>query len=324
MTISQITIVRKRGSIIKNGYEILSPFFMKVAGFCVSIYLCILSIKLFVLNPGYAYWQTNAFLVWPIILSAFILCVCFFMFIFMKANNSGIYLFDMYVLCCVKCILFLLVFYTSTRSLPDTNMMLKIILCFGFLFIFLEFLHAQTSRNFIGEKTVLAGIMGITFCIIPLMLTVVFFFFFAFYLLYAISIFILFLQGKETKSSILFQCSLIVFLLLLSSLMIPSVGSSSNSRILAYIMFLEIFAVLGCNQLIHLKDKQALGNVAISPLQKFISRSLPKFYCVEDKAVYRNNLPSEAFPMIKGGFMLTIRFTYFTLLAMSIATIWRR
>jgi hypothetical protein len=77
-------------------------------------------VKLFILNQKYAYWQINASLVLPIILGAFVLCVCFALFIFAKMNNSRIYLFNMYLLFCIKYILFLEVFtvFGCTQLIP--------------------------------------------------------------------------------------------------------------------------------------------------------------------------------------------------------------
>ena len=308
---------------MKNGYEILSPYFMKLAGCCVSVYLCIISIKLFVLNPENAYWRTNAFIVWPIILAAFFLCACFFMFVFMKLDNSRIYLFNLYLLCYIKCVLFLLKFILRLHTFSDANMMLKIVLCFAFLFIFLEFLHAQTSRNFIGEKTTLAGTMGIISCIMTLLLTVFQLFFLSYYLLYAMCIFIIFLHGKKVRSSILFQCFLIVVIILLSLLEAIGYSSPSISHYMVYIVLLEVFAVFGCVQIIQLKYKQAPVNDKANPLQKLTALISSKFNCTKSSVSYSNDLQPETFPIIKGVFMLTARFTYFALLARLLTiTIW--
>ena len=309
---------------MKNSYEVLSPFFMKITGFCVSLFLCITCLQLFVLNPGYAYWQTNTLLVWLVIVAAFILCVLFFMFIFMKINISKIYLFSLYMLCGVKCVLFLLMFNMRLRNVSDANTMLKIILCFGFIFIFLEYLHAQTSRNFIREKTVLAGIMGIASCIISIFVLIAVkgnysYNFLIFYLFYALYIFIFSLFGKETKSSILFQCSFITLSFILTPMTI-SYGAPINVT-LVYIAPIEIFAVFCCTQLIPLKNKEEHNDTIINPLQKLTSRVLFKFHYERNSVSYSNNLQPESFPMIKGVLMLTFRFTYFALLAKFLAAI---
>ncbi|MCL1941878.1 MAG: hypothetical protein FWG09_08030, partial [Synergistaceae bacterium] len=163
MTISQT---------MKNDYEVLSPFFLKFAGLCVSIYLNILCLQLFLLNTRFidpnspSYQQINVYLIWAIIIGVFILCAFFFIFTFMKVDNSGIYLFNMYLLYYIMCVLFLFILKTRAGTVSNANMMLKIILCLGFIFIFLEFLHAQTSANFVRDKCILAGIMGITPCIV--------------------------------------------------------------------------------------------------------------------------------------------------------------
>ena len=322
-TLSQTTI-------LKNEYEVLSPLFLKFVGFCVSIYLCILCVQLFIMNYGYIKQnsflspQINIYLIGTIISSALILCVFFAAFVFMKVDNSKAYLFNMYMLCCIKCVLLLHILITHAENVNDTYMMLRIVLCFGFLFIFLEFLHAQTSKNLVRDKCILAGIMGITSCILPLMLTIGYFFFWTFYLLYALYIFILSLRGKEAKTSILSQLFFIAFLLLLSASVVPDIGSQGSfSLVYTMFLFLEIFAVFGCTQLIPSKSEHTTTNTTRNSLQKLTSRILFRCDHVNGKTIYHNDLQPEAFPMIKGIFMLSIRFTYFTLLAMSVATIWR-
>ena len=312
---------------MKNGYEILSPYFMKLAGFCVSIYLCIISVKLFVMNPENAYWHTNSFLVWSIILAAFFLCVLFFMFIFIKTDNSKVYLFSLYLLCCIKFVLFLFMFNMRLRTLSDANIMLKIVLCFGFLFIFLEFLHAQTSRNFIGEKTLIAGIIGTTSCIMTIYILTTgrvssFINFLIFYLFYALHIFVFSLFGKKTKSSILFQCSFIAF----SFVLTPMAFSAGRHIDYSFdqIVLLEVLAVLGCTQLIPSKERQTPNDITISTKQKLASRILSMFSCAKNNISYSNDLQPETFPIIKGVFMITVRFTYFALFAKYFITlIWR-
>jgi hypothetical protein len=201
--------------------------------------------------------------------------------------------------------------------------MLKIVLCFSFLFILLEFLHAQTSKAFTKEKAVLSSIIGITSCIVPLLLAILHFFFFMFYIFFAFSIFILTLQGKEVKFSKLFHISIIAFLLILASLVIPNVGTSDSYIILDYIMFLEVLALFCCTQLIPIIGEQTLVDDSISLMQKHASCISSKLYNSEANVGYSNDLPSEVFPMIKGIFMLVIRIFYFTFFAISIAIIWR-
>jgi len=318
---------------MKNSYEVLSPFFLRFTGLCVSVYLCILCVKLFILNPRYAYWQANAFLVWPIILSAFLLCVSFVMFIFSKMNYSRICLLNLYVLCCLKCVLFLLLINTRAYTLPNANMMLKIVLCFGFLFIFLEFLHAQTSNSFVREKSLLSGILGVVSCIV-IFATLIFLISirelsmliyalpYLLYALYALRIFVFSLLGKEAKSSVLFQCSLLAFFFLISLFRIPSVGLS-NKYTLDYIIFLEIFTIIAFTQHIALKNKQIPDDITTNSMRKLASHVLPMFCFLKNKVSYNNDLQSEEFPMIRGLFMLTLRFMYFAFLATNVATIWR-
>jgi len=313
---------------MKNSYEILSPFFLKFTGFCVSVYLCILCVRLFILNPRYAYWQLNAFLVWPIILGAFILCVCFAMFILAKMNNSRVYLSSMYLLYCIKCILFLIILNTRAYTLINANIMLKIALCFGFLFIFLEYLHAQTSLDFFKEKTLLSGIMGIVSCLIVFAITVYVIYYdrlsivyiLAFSSIYALRILIFSIIGKETKSSILYKCFFISFLFLLSLFTIPAVPNYNN---LERIVVIETLIAFCCTQLIPLKNKQTSEDITISPLQKLVSCFYPKLYYEEDKVVNSNVKHHQAFIMIKGMFMLALRFIFFALLATGVANIWR-
>ena len=320
---------------MKNGYEILSPYFMKLVGFCISVYLCIISIKLFVLMPRHAYWQTSAFLVCSIILAAFILCVFFFMFIFIKTDKSKIYLFSLYLLCYIKCVLFLLVFNTRLHTLSDANIMLKIILCFGFLFIFLEFLHAQMSWSFIREKTVFAGIMGITSCVSIYAITAymisetglftnLHMLAYILYASYAIRIFVFSLIGKEAKSSMLFKCSSLVLLLLWMSFTQPNVIGGSNYNRIEYMVIMETFITFGCTQLFPSKKRQTPHDITINMKQKLTSRILSMFNCAKNNISYSNDLQAEKFPMIKGVFMITARFTYFALLAIFITIIfWR-
>ena len=317
-------------TISKNEYEILSPLFLKFVGFCMSIYLYVLCLQLFIVNYGYIkqdsflYPQINVYLIWAIISSAFILCVFFSSFIFMKVDNSKVYLFNMYMLCCIKCVILLYILITYAEDINNTYMMMRIVLCFGFLFIFLEFLHAQTSKNSFRDKCILAGVMGITSCILPLMLTIGYCFFWIFYLLYALYIFILSLQGKEAKTSILSQLLFIAFLLLLSALVVPNIGSINNyTSVHIMFLFLEIFAVFSCTQLIPSKSDQTTINITRNSLHKLTPLALFRCNHVKRGVIYRNDLRTEALPMIKGIFMLFIRFTYFTLFAMSIATIWR-
>jgi hypothetical protein len=279
-------------------------------------------VKLFVLNPRYAYWKVSAFLVWPIILSALSLCVCFATSIFTKVEDSSVYLFNMYVLVCIKLILFLFVFFTRACTDFDANAILKIVLCFGFLFILLEFLHAQMSKTYIMEKTILSAIMGITSCSTPIVLMSILhvdYSFFIFYLLYALYIFVLSILGKETKSSILFQCSFIAVTFLLSPIVITNGPSIKHE--LGYIVFLEIFAVFSCTQLMLLKGSRV--PVTKSFMQILTSCILPKFHCTENVVSCSNDLSSKALPIINGAFMLVIRLIYFTFLAISLATIWR-
>ena len=311
---------------MKNSYEVLSPLFMKITGFCVSLFLCIMSVKLFVLSPRYAYWQKNAFLVWLVIVAAFILCMLFFMFIFMKIDKSKIYLFSLYMLCGVKCVLFLLKFSIRLRNVSDANMMLKIILCFGFIFIFLEYLHAQTSRNFIREKTVLAGIMGIISCIFSLAFVIHMFlnglfllvFFLVFYLPYALHVFIFSLYKKRI---LVYAYGFLALMLVLSIFFVPNTGRRFYVDIVENIVLIEIFTVFCCTQLIPLKNKEEHNDTIKNPLQKLTSRVLFKFHYERNSVSYSNNLQPESFPMIKGVLVLIFRFTYFALLAKFLAAI---
>ena len=316
---------------MKNSYEVLSPLFMKLAGLFVSIYLCILSVKLFMLSPSQAYWQTNAFSVWPIILGAAILCVCFSMFIFSKKIDNGkICLFGMYVLCFIKCILFLLIFNMRLRTLSDANMMLNIVLCFGFLFIFLEFLHAQTSGNYIEEKTLVAGVIGIVSCIFALILVIYISlsglflpeFYLIFYLPYALHIFVF---SKIRKKVLIYNYGLFTLMLIILSLFIVQwSGRSFYVDIAKNIVLIEIFTIFCCTQLIPPKSKQKSNDIETNPLRKLTSSIMSIFHCANNNICYSNELQPEAFPMIKGIFKLTVRFTYFTLLAKFLTTIiWR-
>jgi hypothetical protein len=108
-------------------------------------------------------------------------CSFFSLFVFSNIGNSKIYLFNMYVLFYIKSILFTFTSITTTSRQSDLDTMQKIILCLGFLFIFLEFLHAQTAKNFTKEKCFVAGILGILSCFIALMVTSFLFFKVAFF-----------------------------------------------------------------------------------------------------------------------------------------------
>jgi len=319
---------------MKNSYEVLSPFFLKFAGFCVSVFLCILCVRLFILNTRYAYWQANAFLVWPVILGAFILCVCFAMLILAKMSGSRVYLSNMCLIYCIKCILFLLIFNTRAYTLPNADMMLRIVLCFGILFIFLEFLHAQTSMNFIKEKTVLSGIMGITSCIVIFM-AIAFMFSkdhfimnlyilaYSLYALYALRIFVFTFIGKEAKSSILFKCSSVVLLYLWILLTRPMMFGGMYYSKFEEIIILETLITFCFTQLIPSKTIQTPDEYAVSSLRKLMLRFFYNFHYVEDKAGQSNGFQSGAFLITKGMFMLAIRFTIFAILATRVATIWR-
>ena len=157
---------------MKNSYEILSPLFLKLAGFCVCIYLYVLCLQLFFINSRYinptffSFQQINIYFVWSIVFCVFVLCAYFSIFTFMKISNGKLYLSSMYLLYCTMFVLLLFVFKTLAYTVSNATIMLKIVLCLGFIFIFLEYLHAQTSNNFIRDKCVLAGIMGITPCIV--------------------------------------------------------------------------------------------------------------------------------------------------------------
>jgi hypothetical protein len=153
---------------------------------------------------------------------------------------------------------------------------------------------------------------------VSLVLVITQYFFLIFYLFYALCIFVFSLQGKVVKPSAFIQCFIIAFLLLLSTLVVPNIGSSNN-YVIDYILLLEIFAVFGCTQLIPLKRKHIPNSITISPLQKLSSRSTD-FIGSEYNICYSKCLLPEVFPMIKGIFMVIVRITYFALLAKYITT----
>ena len=302
-------------TILKNEYEILSPFFLKYVGFCVSLYLYALCLQLFIMNPGnvnsgsFFTWEMNSHYIWAIISGAFIMCVLFSAFIFMKINHSKVYLFSMYFLYIIMCILFLFVLKTNAKTdfkasaIYNANILLKIALCLGYLFIFLEFLHAQTSNTFIRDKCILAGIMGMAPCIaIFVMIPLINnnnFHIFTFCLLgviYAIRSFVFSLRGKYDNVSMLFKCKFAAFLILWALLTNPNYIGGARMNIPFWNPFtLIILVVFGCTQLIPLECKKSA--TAIIDL-------------------FQN-------PKENGVYMLVIRFIYFAFLAEAIATIWR-
>jgi hypothetical protein len=183
----------------------------------------------------------------------------------------------------------------------NAGLMHKIVFCFGFLFIFLEFLHAQTSGTFIRDKSILAGIMGITTCIAIFIISYKSHFnaintlIYLPYIMYALRIFVFSLLGKEDKTSMLFKCSFIAFVFLWVSLATPhSIGGGDPSIINSFT--LKIYAVFGCTLLIPLKCKQSAEAILV---------------------LFQN-------PFENGIYMLVIRFLYFVFLADGIATIWMR
>ena len=313
---------------MKSDYDVLSPFFMKLVGFCVSIFLYILCLKLFVEKPIYIFHKTNAYFVWAITVGAFILCVCFSAFLFMKINNSIVYLLNIYVIYCVKCVLFLLILITYTRSLSEAEMMQRIFLCLGFLFIFLEFLHAQTTRTFIRDKCLLSCTMGITSSVFALAAIVLMFYFnhfsvahvLALYLLYALRIFVFSLYGKDAKTSLKFKFYFMIFLILLSPASTVMIGIPYYNR-LEDIVILETMIIFGCTQLIPLTCGQTSGHIARSPMQKLALHIFTR-YCVRNETVHSNDLHLKTFILIKGILMLVLRFVFFTLLATRAANIW--
>jgi len=298
---------------MKNEYEILSPFFLKLAGFCVSIFLFVLCLQLFVLNPRYidpssvSYRQINVYLIWTIIAGVFILCAFFSAFLFMKVDNSKIYLFNMYLLYCIMCVLFFFILQTRAWTVSNANVMLRIILCLGFIFIFLEFLHAQTSKNFIREKCILASIMGMAPCIaifvisykeslhgsfhgIYTMYTIIY----MPYILYALHILLFSLLGKKEKTSVLFKCLFVIFLFLWVPSVTPNWLGGGGPPVINPLT-LKISVIFCCTQLIPLREKLAYD--IVGPLQG---------------------------SMKNGMLMLVVRFAYIALLAIGMAYYWMR
>ena len=291
----------------------------------MSIYLYVLCIQLFILNYGYIKQesllspQINVYLFWVIISSAFILCVFFSAFVFMKINNSIIYLFNMYFIYFIKCVLFLLIMKTRAGDAANANKMLKIVLCLGFLFVFLEFLHMQTSKTFIRDKYILAGSMGILSCISIFTIIAYVLYFrcipiiahygyylpyhmvaYLLYILYALRILVFSIMEKEAKSSMLFKCLFTAFIILWILLATPSVyGLSlplSPLYILCNIFTLEILIIFGCTQIIPLGCVQVADNAPKGSLQNL---------------------------MMSFKLMLAFRLVFFTFLSTGVAVFWR-
>jgi hypothetical protein len=191
---------------------------------------------------------------------------------------------------------------TRAGTVHNADMMMRMTLCLGFLFIFLEFLHVQTSPDFVKDKRILAGIMGIaTFAFILLVFRFYNFLYniyivaFLPFILYALRVFVLSMQGKEYKSSVLFKCSFIAFLFLWSMLTVPNILGMPMPSIINPLA-LKVFVIFGCIQLIPSVNRDQLsGEVKCSLLTRSI---------------------------IDGVFLLSCRFLYFALLAEGVAYTW--
>jgi hypothetical protein len=242
----------------------------------------------------------------------------------------------MYLIYCAICFIFLLAIISEAFNVSNANIMLRIILCYGFLFIFLEFLHAQTSSDFAKEIHFLSGILGIISCILTFatLICMSYYYFYdsiilfihniAFYipLFYMSCVFVFSLQRNEAKFSTLFKCSILGFALLWYLFTMPIlIGGAYNNK-LEELVILELLVIFGCTQLIPLKSGQTSTNVTKNPLEKFVLYISYKLNCTENSIHYGYNLQTKSFLMIKGMFMLILRFMFFIFLATRVAIIW--
>ena len=164
--------------------------------------------------------------------------------------------------------------------------------------------HAQTSNNYIRDKCILAGIMGITPCITIIMISTRITLYNAYtpvclpYLLYASCIFIFSLLGKIDKTHVLLKYFYIAIplLFLLGSITTPILYGVSVPFITNGLT-LKILIIFCCTQLIPLKYEQVSTPATSIPLQN---------------------------SMKKGMIMLAFRFIYFALIAEGISIIWMR
>jgi hypothetical protein len=202
------------------------------------------------------------------------------------------------------CILFLFVYKTRAWTISNANQMLKIVLCLGYLFIFLEYLHAQTSPTFIRDKCIFAGIIGITPCIAIFVLSFKIDYYHMNiysdlpYILYSLLIFIFSLLGKEHITSLLLKYYFIAipFLLLLGLLAIRiSIGTRLPYEI--NYLSLKLFIIFCCTQLIPLQYKKLPFNAISAPLLN---------------------------PIKKWMIMLFFRLLYFSMIAGYMAIVWMR
>jgi hypothetical protein len=262
----------------KNSY-IMNQFilFLKTAGICISVFLLALCLKLFLQNPRYLRWYENKYFTWIVISGIAVIGISFLRMIFCNTKINNVCLFDMYLLFGIKCSLFMFILKTTTTRPVDIVMMRWLILGLGILFMFLEFLHTQTANNFIRDRRLLSGIMGIVSCLLALRATVsmnwpLFEFtpFCISYLFYALWQFI-FSLWKSEKYKLLpkAEWALVIFLLLLSPLACGMMlGMSPRNRI-EEVAIMETWVVFGCAQLIPSKEdsrKNAAVKISMSIL----------------------------------------------------------
>ena len=238
-------------------YKILSPSFLKITGLCISLFLCGACWILFFQNPRY---NAVGFLLYEIFVGIIGVTLFFVFFVFSSIENSKLYLLNAYFLFFIHCVLFIFIASTSPTRVSDVKMMQKIILCLGFLFMFCEFLHAQTAENFAHERFVEACVMGVVSSLAALPWTGFMFFlslmpamapFTMIYFIYALYTFILSLRKKEMCDmpfwgKFILICISFVLLIIGSFLQISENTMRINPKCVG-VAFMGAWIVFGCN-----------------------------------------------------------------------------